>query len=311
MYCKKIVTKLEHWDANKKRKSSFFIVDVDRGEDSEVFELVGNARVDVHSMWRLLDWQRGEFKDLTLLVSIDLKFVIVANRHELHHIYDSKDYLELELNGDVGVYGTPEGKFVPVIELDMLGNPELADLLGVKVRTAQLQIPTRMSLINVMHGTLDGMETPVSEAYVDPYKAHADALIFAFLAKENWYERVSNVQHQMVDHAVLGHCQTGDWNEGGPLRLYDTKGLTYDELLQRRKRAIRLRNTFWRKFPDPWQFESEGVKEAAGRHFAKLTDDELVELAVVAWYSSRELGAREKSAVIAASARFGAQNDWA
>ena len=310
MYCKKIAVKVQHWDGPRQKKSSFFVVEVERDEDDDVFELIGIAKVDSHSMRRLRDWLRGEFKELTLLVSIDLKYVIVANRDELHHIYDAEQHVEVDLNGDAGVYGNPQHKFVHVIERDIKADPDLARLLGVKVRTARADLPSRIKLSKVMHGTLDEMDSPIRDAYQEPRKAKADELIFAFLAKENWYLRVEELQHQIVDHAVFGHCQFGDWNEGGQLRLYDTKGLTYSELLQRRKRAIKNRNSYWRNFPDPWKGSGDGSGDQFRRHFDRLSDDELVEMAVVAWYSSPQLAGREKSAVMAASARFGGSDDF-
>ncbi len=307
MYCKKIAVKVQHWDGPRQKKSSFFIVEADLGDEGDVLELIGNAKVDVHSMWRLQDWQRGVFKNLTLLVSIDLKYVIVANRDELHHVYDAKQHLEIDLNGDVGVYGNPQNKFVHVIQIDMNADPELAATLGVRPRPAAM--PARMRL-GWVHGSLESMEMPIQDAYSHPEEANADALIFAFLAKENWHLRPEDMQHRHVELVVWGRAQSGDWREGGPLRLYDPKGLTLDELVQRRKRAIRNRNAFWRKFPNPWEIEDFGGPMAITNYLNRLSDDELVEMAVVAWYSSTQLGAREKSAVIAASERFGAHNDF-
>jgi hypothetical protein len=308
MYCKKIAVKVQHWDGSRQKKSSFFVVEVDRDEDDDVFELIGIAKVDAHSMRRLRDWQRGEFKELTLLVSIDLKYVIVANRDELHHIYDEKQHLEIDLNGDAGVYGNPQHKFVHVIERDMNADPELAAMLGVRPRPAAM--PARMRL-GWVHGSLESMEMPIQDAYTQPEEANADALIFAFLAKENWHFRPEDMQHRHVELVVWSRCQSGHWRVGGPLSLYDPKGLTLDELVQRRKRAIRNRNAYWRKFPNPWEIEGFGGSRAIVNYLNRLSDDELVEMAVVAWYSSTQLGAREKSVVIATTERFGARNDFA
>lgn len=307
MYCKKIAVKIPHWDGPRQKKSSFFVVEAESGEEPEIFELIGNGKVDIHSMWRLMDWQRGLFKELSLLVSIDLKYVIVANRDELHHIYDSQQHLEIDLNGDAGVYGNPQHKFVHVLERKMQVNPELSAMLGVRPRSSNL--PARMRL-GWVQGSLESLEMPIQDAYEDPEQAHADALIFAFLAKENWHLRPEEYQHRHVELVVWGRCQSGHWREGGPLNLYDPKGLTIDELVQRRKRATKNRNAFWRKFPNPWEIEGLGGHMAIINYLNRLSDDELVEMAVVAWYSSTQLGARDKSAVIAATERFGTHNDF-
>jgi hypothetical protein len=309
MYCKTIVAKVPHWDRNRQKKSSFFVVDVERGEDDDVIELIGNAKVDFQSMRRFLDWQKGDIKDLGLLVSIDLKHVIVATRHELPHVYDAKEDQIIQLKGEVGVHGTPEGKFLPLLKMQMGADPELAERLGMR-RNPAANIPARMRLEHV-HGLLESMDAPIQKAYFETGYANADALIFAFLSKENVYLQLENFHHQQVELEVWGNCERDNWREGGPLNLYDTKGLTVDELVQRRKRALKNRNAYWRKFPNPFEFDAVGGQEAIEAYLARFSSEELVEMAVVAWYSSTQLGAREKSVVIAASARFGVQNDWA
>lgn len=307
MYCKKIAVKVQHWDGPRQKKSSFFVVDVQRGEDGDVFELIGNAKVDVHSMWRLLEWQRGDFEELTLLVSIDLKYVVVANRKELHHIYDSQEHLEIELNGEVGVYGTPEGKFLPLLKMDLATDPELAEILGFRQNNI-VKIPSRMDLALVFGGSLEQLAMPIEEAYEHPFKASADALILAFLANENKYLGLERHDLHRVELEAFGRSEREDWHEGGPLRLYNTKGLTFEELHQRRTRALKNRNAFWRRFPNVWDLEGEQGHDQVRRFMSKLTDDEVVELAVVVWYSTPMPGAREKLALMAASERFGHQN---
>lgn len=312
MYCKKIAVKIPHWDRHRQKKSSFFVIEADRNEEAEVLQLIGNSKVDIHSMWRFKEWQQGLFKDIALLVSLDLKYLIVANLNELTHIYDPEVYLEVELNGDAGVYGNPEEKFLPVLRREVRLNPSLGELLGFKLPVNRAPIPRRIDLSGVGFGSLEMLDEPIRKAYLEPATAEVDALILAFLAKENWLVPVSTGMHDAVEFIIWGYCQSqGDnWPASGPLHLYQVTGLSLEELVQRRIRAKRLRDNYRRRFPNRWNFETAESAEEVRRFLGKLTDDEIVEMAVVSWYSSEMPGAREKLALMVASERFGRQGDY-
>ncbi len=142
MYCNRIITRVEHWVGAKTRRDSFFVVEITWEDMSEALELLGKAYVDAHSMWRFLDWHsgRGEIKQVTFLVSLDSKYVVVGDRDNLQHVIDEEIVGAWPLNpeGD-GVYGSVEGSFRAYLDRLVGREPEMAHILGYKPKKITLK----------------------------------------------------------------------------------------------------------------------------------------------------------------------------
>ena len=300
MFCNKIATGVHHVIKNGEKISSFFVAE---GEYWEALQSVGELYLNQHDMHYFVSWATGadrvEDDPQVLLISVDGKYGVIRRFSEIRG-WNTDASIHQFLSEDQAAYGGYR-EFKLALDREVSRDPFLAEKLQLP-KPRKPAMPDRLHLADARWQRMESFEGLIRDAYQSPQWAKSDALIFAFLARENWQLRPEPEQIQHIE-MVLREQLDAFGQLGNPC-IYNTKGLTLNELEKRRIRAVRNRNAFWRKFPNPWDTELEGGMAAVVRHTSKLSDDELVEMAVVAWYSSTELGAREKSAVIAADLRF-------
>jgi len=300
MRCNKIATGVHHVIKNGEKTSSFFIAE---GEYWEALQSVGELYLNQHDMDYFVSWARGVEQDYddpqVLLISVDGKYGVIRRFSEIRGWNTDASIHQFLFDDQTAFGGYREFKLA--LDLAVANDPFLAEKLQLpKPRNAA--IPERLKLAEARYQRMDSFDGPIRRAYQNPRMTNGDALILAFLAKDNRELRPEPEQIQEVEIVLREQLVAfGQLEHSG---IYDTEGLTFKELEKRRNRAIRNRNAFWRKFPNPWEIELAGGMDAVVSHTSTLSDDELVEMAVVAWYSSTDLGAREKCAVIAADLRF-------
>ena len=307
MYCNKIATGVHHVVKNGDKISSFFVAE---GEYWEALQSVGELYLNQHDMHYFVTlatgFDRVDDDPQALLISLDGKYGVIRRFSEIKGWNTDSSIHQFLPKDESAVGGYREFKLA--LDREVKRDPFLAEKLQLP-KPRKPAVPERLQLTEARWQRMESFDGPIRDAYQRPRWVNGDALIFAFLARENWQLRPELEQIQEVEIVLREQLDAfGQLDNQG---IYDTKGLTFKELENRRNRAIRNRNAFWRKFPNPWQIDPTGDMNAVVRHTAKLSDDELVEMAVVAWYSSTELGAREKSAVIAADLRFAGTNSEA
>jgi hypothetical protein len=301
MYVDKVITGLRIFDPVAQteiiKPEAYFVFE---GVAQEAAEFLGVLQAPPHLMGNLVEWLMPEYANgYVLLVSLDGKRGFPFARKAVENPGESERVVHLGTEDDYSAHDLK--RLVRDFKLHMRANPDLADEIGYQPTRKVLQ-PRIAAKPFDQRASVENLDSSIRDAYQSPQWAKCDALIFAFLARENWQLRPEPEQIQHIEMVLRE--QLDAFGQLGNPGIYNTKGLTLNELEKRRIRAVRNRNAFWRKFPNPWDTELEGGMAAVVRHTSKLSDDELVEMAVVAWYSSTELGAREKSAVIAADLRF-------
>ena len=231
MYCNRIITNVEHWVGSKQRRDSFFLIDVGWNDLDEVLEQVGESFVDVHSMWRLLEWHssRGDIKEITILVSLDGKFLVVADRNNLQHIVDEKTTGVWPLNpeGD-GIHGTIRGKFRPFVDLWVQREPQMAHVLGYKPKPIALK--SRISFAGLIVHEFD----PAFFGVVSSTATATDANLALAFINPRLTIQGGDVKFEDVMDELAGRLEGGMRHDE---TWYKSDGLTMAELEQRRMRA--------------------------------------------------------------------------
>ena len=274
MKCNKIATGVHHVIKNDEKISSFFIAE---GDYWEALESVGELYLNQHDMHYFLTWASGadrvEEDPQVLLISLDGKYGLIRRFSEIRRWNIDASIHEFLFDDDVAFGGYREFKWA--LDRAVANDPFLIEKLQLP-KPRNSAIPERLKIANMFGRSLESFGGQIREAYQNPQWAKPDALIFAFLARENWQLRpepgqVHEVEYSLRDQLGMG----GELHHDG---LYDAEGLTFKEIEKRRNRAIRNRNAFWRKFPDPREIEHAGGMDAVVRHTSKLTDDELFEI---------------------------------
>ena len=241
MYCNRILTNVEHWVGSKTRKDSFFAVEITWDEMGDALELLGAAHVDVHSMTRFMEWCRGEIMRLTLLISLDSKFVVVGDTDNLQHIvnFDVAEAWPLNLEGN-GIYGTVEGKFQPYLDGWIARQPEMASVLGYKPKKVTLKNRISFSRWVVLEFN------PAFFGEVRELDGATDANLALAYVNPQLTITLNQVKFEDVLDAIRERAENGwrsdeDW--------FDSQGLTLAELDRRRERANdnlnKLEQLFW------------------------------------------------------------------
>ena len=243
MYCNRILTNVEHWVGSKTRKDSFFAVDIDANDRVDALELLGASHVDVHSMWRFLDWSsgQGEIKRITLLVSLDSKYVVIGDTDNLQHIINEEVVGSWPLNpeGD-GIHGTVEGKFRPYLDGWMAREPEMASVLGYKLKKQTLK--NRISFAGWVVYEFD----PAFFGEVRDLATATDANLALAYINPLLTIALGEVKFEDVMFALEDRLEGGFRNDE---HWFNSNGLTLAELDLRRERANdnlnKLEYLFW------------------------------------------------------------------
>jgi hypothetical protein len=295
MDCKSIVIGVRHEVRGRVRKDSFFMIDCEPREHF-VLEALGECYVDAASMRNFEEWIRGDFKNCHLLVSLDYKYAMVRPCGENGEFFIRAGE-ELLPMLPYAISGPVKEKLIPVLEREVGPHTDLCLRYGYKPTRKVLQ-PRIARLPIEQRASVENLDSAIRDAYLEPRKAEADDLILAFLARENAWIGVPQEQHLAVEAELQRLLRDGELWSGGPLHLYDTEGLTLTELTARRKRALKNCEKLWSKFPEA--FLEHGETEALERWLHQFDRDEMLELAVVAWYKCPSPAGREK--VLAGSA---------
>lgn len=289
MDCKSIVIGVRHEVRGRVRKDSFFVIDGDPREHF-VLEALGECYVDAASMRNYEEWLRGDFKNCQVLVSLDYRYAMVRPCGDEGEFY-IRDGEELLPMLPYPISGPVKEKLIPVLEREVGPFTDLCQRYGYK--PARKAIRSRIEARPFdQRASVENLDSSIRDAYLDPRKADADDLILAFLARENAWVEVSQEQHLAVEAELQRLLRDGELWSGGPLHLYDTEGLTLSELSARRKRALKNCEKLWNKFPEA--FLEHGETEALERWLHQFDRDEMLELAVVAWYRCPGPAGREK-----------------
>jgi hypothetical protein len=247
-------------------------------------------------MGNLVEWLMPEYANgYVLLVSLDGKRGFPFARKAVENPGESERVVDLGTEDDYSAHDLK--RLVRDFKLHMRANPDLADEIGYKPTRKVLQ-PRIARLPIEQRASVENLDSAIRDAYLDPRKAEADDLILAFLARENAWVGVPQEQHLAVEAELQRLLRDGELWSGGRLHLYDTEGLTLTELTARRKRALKNCEKLWSKFPEA--FLEHGETEALERWLQQFDRDEMLELAVVAWYKCPSPAGREK--VLAGSA---------
>ncbi len=295
MICKSIATGVRHLVRGRERVDSFFVID---GYCNEFYlqEALGECYVDVASMRNLDDWIRGHWQNCHVLVSLDYKYALVRPCSDEGEFFlrDGEQLVpmyEHETNGSI------KDTLVKSVQREIAPFPEMCEKYGYK--KPGVSIPTRVSRnFHRGNGSLTSLDSEIRAAFSEPGRVDADELILAFLCRENLWAEVSDVEHLGVESRIRTLLAEGELWSGGLLHLYDTEGLTLKELVARRKRAIKNCNAMWRLFPEERMIG--GMPDDLESWLSQFDAEELVELAVVAWYRNPAPGSREKICVMAA-----------
>ena len=295
MDCRSIAIGVRHEVRGRVRKDSFFVIDGDPREHF-VLEALGECYVDSASMRNFEEWLRGDFKNCHVLVSLDYKYAMVRPCGDEGEFFIRAGE-ELLPMLPYPISGPVKEKLIPVLEREVGPYTDLCQRYGYK--------PSRKAIRSRIEArpfdqrpSVENLDRSIRDAYVDPRKADADDLILAFLARENAWVEVSQEQHLAVEAELQRLLREGELWSGGLLHLYDTEGLTLSELSARRKRALKNCEKLWNKFPE--SYLERGETEALERWLHQFDRDEMLELAVVAWYKCPSPAGREK--VLAGSA---------
>jgi hypothetical protein len=295
MDCKSIAIGVRHEVRGRIRKDSFFFIDCDPREHF-VIEAIGECYVDVDSMRNFEEWLRGDFKNGHLLVSLDYKYAMVRPSGDEGEFF-LRDGEELLPMLPYAISGPVKEKLIPALEREVGPYTDLCQRYGYKPASKVMR--SRIEPLPFdQRASLESLDGSIRDAYLDPRKAEADDLILAFLARENAWVEVSQEQHLAVEAELQSLVRDGELWSGGLLQLYDTEGLTLTELSARRKRALKNCEKLWNKFPEA--FLEHGETEALERWLHQFDRDEMLELAVVAWYKCPTPAGREKVCVMAA-----------
>jgi hypothetical protein len=297
MYVDKVITGLRIFDPAAQteiiKPEAYFVFE---GVAQEAAEFLGVLQAPPHLMGNLVEWLMPEYANgYVLLVSLDGKRGFPFARKAVENPGESERVVDLGTEDDYSAHDLK--RLVRDFKLHMRANPDLADEIGYKPTRKVLQ-PRIAAKPFDQRASVENLDSSIRDAYLDPRKAEADDLILAFLARENAWVGVPQEQHLAVEAELQRLLRDGELWSGGRLHLYDTEGLTLTELTARRKRALKNCEKLWSKFPEA--FLEHGETEALERWLQQFDRDEMLELAVVAWYKCPSPAGREK--VLAGSA---------
>ena len=240
--CGEILIKAPHWVRSAERRDSLFVIHADRDELGEILDLVGAAYVDNHSMWRFLEWHRDGAFSVTLLVSLDMKYVVVAGLNTLEQIVDFATINVLDLReGNEVLQGRLEDTFIPYLNQKLEREPDLSRVLGYKPRrilgagnNAQIRkIPKRLNFNNaiVLEFDILGMTLNPRHSLSD---AEDFALVWLYLIKDQLasFDKSFDLDH--LREEISSRLRQG---RGRDENFYSLQGLTFDELDARHSRA--------------------------------------------------------------------------
>lgn len=296
MYCNKIATGVHHVVKNGDKISSFFVAE---GEYWEALQSVGELYLNQHDMHYFLTWASGfdrvDDDPQCLLISLDGKYGVIRRFSEIKG-WNTDSSIHQFLPKDESVDGGYR-EFKLALDREVELNPDLYERYGYKPSRKVIRPRIESQRFDERAG-LESIDTSIRSAYVDPRNADADDLILAYLARENAWVAVPEEQHLAVEAQLKRLLREGELWSGGLLRLYDTEGLTLSELSARRKRALKNCKKLWSEFPD--NYLGHGQTSELESWLRQFERDELVELAVVAWYRCPGPADREKICVMVA-----------
>ena len=295
MECKSIAIGVRHEVRGRVRQDSFFVIDGDPREHY-VLEAIGECYVDVASMRNLDDWIRGHFENCHVLVSLDYKYALIRPCGDDGEFF-IRDGEELLPMLPYPISGPVKEKLIPVIDREIGPYSDLCERYGYKQSRKAIR-PRIESRPFEQRPSIENLDSSIRDAYADPRNADADDLILAFLARENAWVEVPEEQHLAVEAQLKRLLSDGELWRGGRLRLYDTEGLTLSELSARRKRALKNCKKLWNEFPESYLDHDQISRLEAW--LLQFDKDELLELAVVAWYRCPAPAGREKVCVMVA-----------
>lgn len=293
MECKQIVTGVHHEVRGRKSVDSFFVIDAHE-YDSELLKFVRDCYVDDFSLSELHHWIMGDLPHCTLLVSLDLKFAIFRRSPARFEFLLRDGEKLLPCPGNL-FPGFRKSDLAFLVSSEIEEFPELWERYGFK--PPRRAIPQRVDPSkDTERRSITGLDSQIREAYRHPDKGEADGLIMAFLCRDNRWVEVAESEHVAVESKLKELTRSGLLWSGGYLRLYDTNGLTIQELRARRRRAIKNSDKLLSRFP--FSFDAQHLDVDIEKWLSGFDLDELLEMVVVTWYRLSSPGGFLKSCVM-------------
>lgn len=287
MECKEIVTGVRHDVRGRNRVDSFFLIEA-ANTDSDLLGLIGESYVDRFSMSEFEHWLLGDLPHCTLMVSLDLKYVVIRRSGGPFDVYLMEGEQLLPCPSPLPVYVTKD-LLADLVRTEIEPFPEMCQKYGHRVR--RRVIPLRIQPSPLV-SNIFSYEPMIRQAIQDPVGADTDCLILAFLvsdasALQISEDQVGAIRDELSDRLTSRSQRRLTFANSS----YRLQGLTFREIEARKQRAARNFEAMCGFSPN---IENSGQKDLLVAWLKKLSLDELIELTAHGWFQAEFPSSREK-----------------